>query len=238
MCTTPVCTFSRFRRRIFVPTGACRPVHRAVLHVRSAGSAPMVSRMQYDYVQNDETTSAGHSTYNGLTASLTKKYGHGLQFQANYTWSKAHRQRQRLQFAKHAVPSRPVEPGPRAFGLQHQEQLCRQCRLHQPHAPHAVTASCATCIRTFVVAPIVQVRDGVPVHTSLPGYRRIPWATVLPRRRLRLSNPEIPRTSTEARPFHEGRNLGIGPELLDVRPARLARLSSLKKRFSGLAPRF
>jgi hypothetical protein len=30
----------------------------------------------------------GSSIYHGLTASLTKRYSHGLQFQVNYTWSK------------------------------------------------------------------------------------------------------------------------------------------------------
>ncbi|HMC31093.1 MAG TPA: hypothetical protein VKL99_09680 [Candidatus Angelobacter sp.] len=30
----------------------------------------------------------GSSIYHGMTASLTKRYSSGLQFQVNYTWSK------------------------------------------------------------------------------------------------------------------------------------------------------
>src|SRR5262249_1994579 len=33
--------------------------------------------------------SIGSSIYHGMTASLTKRYTHGLQFQVNYTWSKS-----------------------------------------------------------------------------------------------------------------------------------------------------
>lgn len=33
--------------------------------------------------------SIGSSIYHGMTASLTKRYSHGLQFQVNYTWSKS-----------------------------------------------------------------------------------------------------------------------------------------------------
>jgi Carboxypeptidase regulatory-like domain len=40
-------------------------------------------------LQHTTYESIGSSIYHGLTASLTKRYAHGLQFQANYTWSKS-----------------------------------------------------------------------------------------------------------------------------------------------------
>jgi hypothetical protein len=40
-------------------------------------------------LQHTTYESIGSSIYHGLTASLTKRYSHGLQFQANYTWSKS-----------------------------------------------------------------------------------------------------------------------------------------------------
>jgi hypothetical protein len=40
-------------------------------------------------LQHTTYESIGSSSYNGLTASLTKRYTHGLQFQINYTWSKS-----------------------------------------------------------------------------------------------------------------------------------------------------
>jgi hypothetical protein len=39
-------------------------------------------------VQHTAYASNGSSIYHGMTASLTKRFSHGLQFQANYTWSK------------------------------------------------------------------------------------------------------------------------------------------------------
>jgi hypothetical protein len=39
--------------------------------------------------QNNTFSSVGSGIYHGMTASLTKKYGYGLQFQANYTFSRA-----------------------------------------------------------------------------------------------------------------------------------------------------
>ena len=38
--------------------------------------------------QHTAYASNGSSIYHGMTASLTKRFSHGLQFQANYTWSK------------------------------------------------------------------------------------------------------------------------------------------------------
>jgi len=39
-------------------------------------------------IQHTTYSSIGSSIYHGMTASLTKRYSHGLQFQVNYTWSK------------------------------------------------------------------------------------------------------------------------------------------------------
>ncbi|HEY6351823.1 MAG TPA: TonB-dependent receptor [Candidatus Angelobacter sp.] len=39
-------------------------------------------------IQHTAYASNGSSIYHGFTASLTKRFSHGLQFQANYTWSK------------------------------------------------------------------------------------------------------------------------------------------------------
>jgi hypothetical protein len=40
-------------------------------------------------LQHTTYESIGSSIYHGMTASLTKRYTHGLQFQVNYTWSKS-----------------------------------------------------------------------------------------------------------------------------------------------------
>ncbi len=40
-------------------------------------------------LQNNQFASIGSSIYHGMTASLTKRYAHGLQFQTNYAFSRA-----------------------------------------------------------------------------------------------------------------------------------------------------
>ena len=147
--------------------------------------------------QNDETTSAGHSTYNGLTASLTKRYGHGLQFQANYTWSKAIDNVS--DFSSQSTPFRP--------GLLNLDRAVSDFNIKNSFVANAVYTSplhhggdslFRSVYSDFVIAPIVQVRDGVPFTELVPGIGGA------------ASNGNSSHTS-EARPFHEGRNLGVGP---------------------------
>ncbi len=158
--------------------------------------------------QNDETTSSGHSTYNGLTASLTKKYGHGLQFQVNYTWSKAIDNVS--DFSSQSTPFRP--------GLLNLDRAVSDFNIKNSFVANAVYTSpvhrggdsfARNLYSDFVVAPIVQVRDGVPFTELVPGIGGP------------ASNGNSSHT-TEARPFHEGRNLGVGPgySTFDLRISR------------------
>jgi hypothetical protein len=146
--------------------------------------------------QNDETTSAGHSTYNGMTVSLTKRYGHGLQFQANYTWSKAIDDVS--DFSSQSTPFRP--------GLLNLDRSVSDFNIKNSFVANAVYTSPThhsgdSFVRylysDFVIAPIVQVRDGVPFTELVPGIGGA------------ASNGNSSHTN-EARPFHAGRNLGIG----------------------------
>jgi hypothetical protein len=160
-------------------------------------------------VQNDETTSAGHSTYNGLTASLTKKYGHGLQFQANYTWSKGIDNVS--DFSSESTPFRP--------GLLNMDRAVSDFNIKNSFVANAVYTSpthhggdsfVRNLYSDFVVAPIVTVRSGVPFTELVPGIGG-PASNGTP---ATLTTPAMPGNSShtnEARPYHEGRNLGIGP---------------------------
>ena len=158
--------------------------------------------------QNDGTTAAGHSTYNGLTASLTKKYGHGLQFQANYTWSKAIDNVS--DYSSQSTPFRPgllnLDRGISDFNIKN-SFVANAVYTSPTH--HGGDSFVRNLYSDFVIAPIVQVRDGVPFTILFPGIGG-PG-----------SNGNSSHTS-EARPFHEGRNLGIGPSYgtLDLRVSR------------------
>ena len=163
-------------------------------------------------VQNDETTSAGHSTYNGLTASLSKKYGHGLQFQVNYTWSKAIDNTS--DFSSQSTPLRP--------GLLNLDRSLSDFNIKNSLVANAVYTSpvhhggdsfVRNLYSDFVIAPIVQVRDGVPFTELVPA--------------LANSNGNSSHPG-EARPFNEGRNLGIGPgySTFDLRISRAIALKA------------
>jgi Carboxypeptidase regulatory-like domain len=144
-------------------------------------------------VENDETTSAASSTYNGLTTSLTKRYGHGLQFQANYTYSKA--MDNASDFSSQSTPFRP--------GLLSRDWAQSSFNIKNSFVANAVYTSPAhvgqgiesAVLSNFTIAPIVSVRSGVPFTLLVPGIE---------------SNGTSGHTS-EARPFNEGRNDGVGP---------------------------
>jgi Carboxypeptidase regulatory-like domain len=68
------------------PNGAaaCTDKTGGPLYTFNTFISPGVPQLQHTIYE-----SIGSSIYHGLTASLTKRYAHGLQFQANYTWSKS-----------------------------------------------------------------------------------------------------------------------------------------------------
>jgi hypothetical protein len=155
-------------------------------------------------VENNQTTSAGSSTYNGLTTSLTKRLGHGLQFQVNYTYSRAIDDTS--DFSSQSTPFRP--------GLLSRDWGQSSFNIKNSFVANAVYESPArvgnsftsALLSNFVIAPIVSVRSGVPFTLLVPGIE---------------SNGTSGHTS-EARPYNEGRNDGIGPNFsrFDMRVSR------------------
>ena len=146
-------------------------------------------------VENDATTSAGNSNYNGLTASLSKRYGHGLLAQANYTWSKAIDDVS--DFSSQSTPFRP--------GLLTADRAVSDFNIKNSFVANAVYTSPAyksgagffsALYSDFVIAPVVSVRSGVPFTLLVPGIG---------------SNGTQSAHTNEARPWHEPRNTGIGP---------------------------
>ncbi|WP_353063006.1 TonB-dependent receptor [Tunturibacter psychrotolerans] len=144
-------------------------------------------------VENDQTTSDGSSNYNGLTTSLTKRYGRGLQFQVNYTYSSA--LDNTSDFSSQSTPFRP--------GLLNRDYARSSFNITNSFVANAVYTSPAriggsvesALLSNFTIAPIVSVRSGVPFTILVPGIE---------------SNGTSGHTS-EARPFNEERNQGKGP---------------------------
>ncbi len=144
-------------------------------------------------VENNETTSDGNSIYHGLTASLTKRYGHGLQFQANYTFSKAIDNTS--DYSSQSTPFRPdllaADRSVSAFNIAH--SFVANAVYTTPHRGSGSFVS--ALLSDIAISPIVSVRSGVPFTLLVPGI---------------ASNGTSGHTS-EARPFNETRNKGIGP---------------------------
>ena len=164
-------------------------------------------------VQNDETTSAGHSTYNALTASLSKHYGHGLEFQVNYTFSKAIDNT-----SDYSSQSTPLRPGllnlDRAVSDFNIKNSFVASAVYTSPAYHSGQRWASLLYSNFILAPIVSLRDGVPFTSLIPALANL--------------NGTGGAHPGEARPFSEGRNQGIGPGYKDF-DLRLSRDIPLKQ---------
>jgi hypothetical protein len=165
-------------------------------------------------LQNNQFASSGSSTYNGMTASLTKRFSHGLQFQVNYTFSKAIDDTS--DYSSLSTFFRPdllsADRSVSDFNITH--NFVANAVYTTPS--HAGSGSFISKVLADIsISPIVYARSGVPFTLLVPG----------------LSNGAGAHTS-EARPYMEGRNDGIGPGFVswDMRISKAIYL----KRESGL----
>jgi hypothetical protein len=147
--------------------------------------------------QNNTFYSSGSGYYNGGTLSLTQRISRGLQFQANYTFSRAIDDTS--DFSSLSTPFRPgllkLDYGLSDFNITHN---------FVANAVYTVPFNAASSgfmhrsLANITVSPIVYARSGVPFTLLVPG----------------LSNGTIGH-GANARPWHEGRNSGIGPRYVD-----------------------
>jgi len=144
---------------------------------------------------NDVWSSIGTGLYQGFTASVTKRYGHGLQFQANYTWSRA--EDDTSDYSTLSVPFRP-------------DQLNKDWAISDFNVTHNFVANAvynipvhaggsfwSRALADISVAPIVTVRSGIPFTLLVPGLGGT------------SGNGTIGHTS-DARPWNEPRNVDRG----------------------------
>ena len=145
-------------------------------------------------LQNDQTASIGSSVYHGMTASLTKRFGRGLQFQANYTFSKAIDNTS--DYSSQSTPYRPdllaADRAVSDFNIKH--SFVANAVYNTPFHRGAGGLMSAV-LADISISPIVSVRTGVPFTLLVPG----------------IGSNGSGGHFSEARPFHEGRNNGIGP---------------------------
>jgi len=145
-------------------------------------------------LQNNQYSSTGNSIYHGLTASLSKRYGRGLQFQVNYTFSRAIDDTS--DYSSLSTPFRPgfldLDRSVSDFNIAH-NFVANAVYTTPFHAGGAGFWN--KMLSDVAISPIVYARSGVPFTLLVPA----------------LENGAGNHTS-EARPFNEGRNSGIGPD--------------------------
>ncbi len=144
-------------------------------------------------LQNNQYSSIGGSIYHGLTASLTKQYGRGLQFQANYTWSKAIDNTS--DYSSLSTPFRPdlvsADRSVSDFNITH--NFVANAVYTTPY--HGQGSLLSKALADISISPIVYARSGVPFTLLVPG----------------IGANGAGSHISEARPYNEGRNTGIGP---------------------------
>lgn len=145
--------------------------------------------------QNDAFNSSGSGIYHGATLSLTRRFARNLQFQANYTFSRA--LDDTSDFSSLSTPFRPglqkLDRGVSDFNITH--NFVANAVYTTPFATSGGWAQ--RMLANVTVSPIVSARSGVPFTALVPG----------------LLNGTIAH-SANARPWREGRNNGTGPRFV------------------------
>jgi hypothetical protein len=169
--------------------------------------------------QNNAFSSVGSGTYHGGTLSLRQRYEHGLQFQANYTFSRAIDDTS--DFSSISTPFRPGLLN-RDYGLSDFNITHNFVANAVYQTPFAVERGklVPRILANVIVSPIVSVRSGIPFTLLVPG----------------LSNGTIGHNAN-ARPWFEGRNQGIGPHFVswDMRVSKAMTFAQERLRVEVIA---
>ena len=145
--------------------------------------------------QNNASSSIGSGIYHGGTVSLARRFQQGLQFQVNYTLSRAIDDTS--DYSSLSTPFRP--------DLLKLDRAVSDFNITHNFVANAVyTAPSRTgrgsvwwLLSDLAISPIVYARSGVPFTLLVPG----------------LTNGTVGHTNN-ARPWYEGRNNGIGPRFV------------------------
>jgi hypothetical protein len=174
-------------------------------NVRETGAidpfvGPIYTQINPKYTQIETYSSIGSSIYHGVTASLTRRFTNGLQFQTNYTYSRAIDDN--TDFNNNFMPFRPtridLERGLSAFNITHNFVASAVYNTPFQHGGNVLSRMFAD----MTISPILSMRSGIPFTIRVPG----------------LGNGTLGE-SLYARPWNAGRNTGIGPTFygLDMR---------------------
>jgi hypothetical protein len=144
--------------------------------------------------QSNTYSSIGNSMYNGLTASLTKRYSSHFQAQVNYTFSKTIDDVTDFnsQFASFFPTRLNLERGLSAYNVP--QNFVANFVYNTPFRAGSGAAWWSRALADMAIAPIVQMRSGIPFTIRVPG----------------ATNGTLGH-NLYARPWYVERNTGIGP---------------------------
>lgn len=150
-----------------IPAGGCPPAVLAVFPTCTDQTGGPLYAPAGSQFQHTTYASNGSSIYHGLTASLTKRFTHGLQFQANYTWSKTIDDT--IDFASFQNWFRP-------------DNLSSFRAVSVFDIPHIFTANAvyvtpfkpgqgalAAILGDITISPIITLRSGLPFSVRIPN---------------------------------------------------------------------
>lgn len=160
--------------------------------------------------QRVQFTSSGNSIYHGMTTSLTKRFSHHFQMQANYTFSKALDNATDFNGAFMAfLPTRLfLERALSTFNIRH--NFVVNAVVRSPFKAGAGRNVFSRALADITLAPVVFARTGVPFTLRMGADVN--------------GNTHI----TFDRPWPIGRNTGIGPNFVAAN-LRLSKQFYLKR---------
>jgi hypothetical protein len=139
------------------PTPACTDITGGPLYVPTGGQ-----------LQHTTYESIGSSIYHGLTASLTKRFSSGLQFQANYTWSKSIDNV--IDFASFQNAFRPTRLDLfRGVSVFDQPHTFTANAVYQTPFKTSDSNFLFKALADITVAPVVTIRSGLPFSIRTPS---------------------------------------------------------------------
>ncbi len=140
----------------------CTPTSTQVACRNPSVFGPLFARIDPAITQNNIYKSIGNSIYHGMTASLTKRYSHNVQFQVNYTYSKAIDDQTDFNSAFAAfLPTRlDLERAVSAFDIRH--NFVANGVFRSPFKAGSDQNFLSRALADITVSPIVFLRSGIP----------------------------------------------------------------------------
>jgi hypothetical protein len=160
---------------------------------------PQYAAINPSITQSNTYSSIGNAMYNGLTVSLTKRYTNHFQAQLNYTFSKAIDDSTDFnsQFASFFPTRLNLERGISAYNVP--QNFVANAVYNTPFKAGSGSPWWSRALADMALAPILQMRSGIPFTIRVPG----------------ATNGTLGH-NLYARPWYVERNTGIGPDFYAV----------------------